>query len=101
MKSAGVTQGPEAHWNEVSLSCFPLGWLALSQAVTMWWKIATPARAASLPSNSRGTSRLDFLVSESFPNTVIVANGMEDADWPQLVSGSPPEPDWGAGSGVR
>lgn len=63
--------------------------------------LATPAQAASLPSSSSRSFRLDFLGCESIPKAIIVAKEMQDSDWPELVSGSNPEPGLEAGDGVR
>ena len=58
----------------------------------------TPTQAASLPRSSR----LDFLGSEPAPNlAIVVAKGMKDGDWTELVSGSPPEPGLEAGDRAR
>ena len=41
-----------------------------------------PAQAADLPSFPRRSSGPDFLGFASGPTAIIVAKGMEDADWP-------------------
>lgn len=57
--------------------------------------------AASLPSSSSKSFRLDLLECESIPKAIIVAKEMQDSDLPKLVSRSHPEPGLEAGDEVR
>lgn len=99
-------------WSHSCLFSFGLASLSVRLSpggVTRWWEtttphsgvlatyLATPAQATSLSSSSSRSSRLDFLGPEFIRRAITVAKGMKDADWPELISVSPPEPEWGQG----